>query len=182
MTFENGKIKERPLVYLAGAISGAKDNGAIWRTEITPHLSNLGYRIFNPVIEQPRISGVTIDLLESQKGSNFDLYRESCKKVVETDLNILRKCSLVVCKLEDSVFRGAGTFGELTISNFLDIPVFAWVDLPGGLASVPYWAMGCITSFSLHERDFYRLIPTADAFIQKHTMQDFFDSNKPNSH
>ncbi len=165
MTFETGQLKERPLVYLAGAISKCADNGSAWRLDITPHLYKLGFDVFNPVIEQPKLTGVDRDELERRRLSDFSLYRKSCQKVVEVDLKVLNKCSLVVCKLDDNVFGGAGTFGELTVASLLDIPVYVWVDFRAGLASLPSWAMGCITEFSTTKEDFYKLIPSAEIFL-----------------
>ena len=167
MIFETGQMKERPLVYLAGAISKCEDGGLAWRLGIMPHLHKLGYDTFNPVTEQPKLSGVDKDLLRQQKLTDLNLYKESCHKVVDVDLKVLKKCSLVVCKLDDNVFGGAGTFGELTVARYLEIPVFAWIDFRAGMSSVPDWAMGCITKFSLSENDFYNLIPAADYFVQK---------------
>lgn len=172
MNFEDGKIKQRPLVYLAGAITAAADKGSRWRFEITPHLHSLGYDTFNPLIEQPILSGVTREELDRLKKEDVFLYQEACQKIVQTDLNVLTKSNAVVCKLD--VFS-AGTYGELTVAKILNIPIFAWIDLEGGLVSLPNWVAGCIDHYSLHELDFYKLIPSAIAFDQHSTFKNYLD-------
>lgn len=159
--FEDGAVKQRPLVYLAGSIMFPKDHGAGWRTNITPHLSNLGYRLFNPVIDQPIISGVSKEDLIALQNEKVGDYQEACRKIVDTDLNVLCQSSLVVVKIDEGVLKGAGTYGELTVARLHDIPVIAWIDLPRGFLDVPCWAFGCITQYAAQEREFYKIIPSA---------------------
>jgi nucleoside 2-deoxyribosyltransferase len=159
--FEDGSIKQKPLVYLAGSIMAAKDGGLAWRADITPHLNNLGYTLFNPVYDQPRLTGISKDsLLSLQKTGKIDDYQKACNTVVDTDISILKKASIVVAKIDEGVLNGAGTFGELTVARMLGIPVFAWIDLPGGINQVPAWAFGCITHYTVQEREFYKMIPS----------------------
>lgn len=173
--FEDGKLKEKSLVYLAGAISAAKDNGAGWRTDISPHLLNLGYQIFNPVFDQPRMTGISREGLQILKETDIDLYREACTKIVDMDLMILTKSKLVVVKIDESTIKGSGTFGEMTVAHLHNIPVLAWIDLPMGVADVPSWAFGCITHYTVHERDFYKMIPSAKA-LEAETRQQWDDA------
>lgn len=168
--FEDGSIKAKPLVYLAGSIMEAKDGGVGWRADITPHLDTLGYQIFNPVFDQPRISGISKDSLLSLQKTDIVKYHEAATKIVDTDLTILNKASLLLVKIDEGVLKGSGTFGELTVAHMRGIPVFAWIDLPKGVFSVPSWAFGCVNYYTVQEREFYKMIPTAKALreaIQK---------------
>jgi len=160
---ETANIKEAPLAYLSGAIANAPDGGAGWRNDIIPHLSALGYRIYNPVTDQPKATGVSRDVLKEQLKSDLDAYQVSCQKIVKADLQAICHANIVVARIDK--YLSAGSYGELTVARMKDIPVFAWVDLPGGIKSLPAWAVGCITHFSLHGLDFYKLIPSATALM-----------------
>ncbi len=161
MDKETGNIKEAPLVYLSGAIANAPDGGAGWRNDIIPHLTTLGYRIYNPVTDQPKATGISRAVLKDQLKSDPDEYQISCSKIVKSDLQALCRANIVVAKLDK--YTSAGTYGELTVARMKDIPVFAWVDLPDGIKALPAWAVGCIDHYSLHGLDFYKLIPSATA-------------------
>jgi hypothetical protein len=176
--FEDGSIKQKPLVYLAGSIMAAKDGGMAWRADITPHLYSLGYRLFNPVFDQPRLTGISRDsLLSLQKVGKVDEYQKACSTVVDTDLSILKKADIVVVKIDEGVLSGAGTFGELTVARMLNTPVFAWIDLPGGISQVPAWAFGCLTHYTVQEREFYKMIPSANLLTQT-ALEDDWDNWK----
>jgi hypothetical protein len=182
--FEDGRVKEKPMVYLAGAISAAPDEGRGWRTDITPHLHNHGYQVFNPVIEQPLITGVEREELNRAFKEDLDLYASYCKKIVDCDTDVLLKSALIVCKLDQYSSLGAGTYGELTLARRFDIPVIAWLDFDEGVKKIPSWAFGCITHYSVHEREFYKLIPSASLFMQesslrkRETIARFFETNE----
>ncbi len=174
--FEDGSIKQRPLAYLAGSITQAHDGGAGWRTDITPHLLNLGYDIFNPVIDQPKLSGISRKLLAEQKLTNTGEYQKSCTKIVDTDLEVLKRSKIVIAKIDEAVLKGSGTFGELTVAHMYHIPVFALIALPGGANAVPEWAFGCIDHYTVHELDFYKMIPSGPALDYKmHEDNDDWD-------
>ncbi len=174
---ELGVVPQKPMAYLAGAITAAKDGGAAWRADITPHLINLGYQIFNPVFDQPRLSGISRELMAAQKLTDSEGFHKSCKKVVDTDLEVLRSSKILIAKIDEAVLKGAGTFGELTVAHLYHIPVFAWISLPGGANDLPDWALGCIDHYTVHERDFYKMIPSAEALNYKmHEENDLFDA------
>ena len=139
----------------------AKDDGLGWRTDIIPHITVLGYDVFNPPVDQPLLTGVSKPLLLDLMKKDLTKYQEACTKIVDADLKALSKCSLLIAKIDEGVLRGSGTFGELTVAHMLKIPVLAWIDLPEGVTTIPSWAFGCITHYTVHERDFYKLIPSA---------------------
>lgn len=172
MNFETGRLDPKPLVYLSGAIASAEDKGARWRFEITPHLCGLGYEVFNPVLDQPRLSGISRDEIAKRKISDYASYQEACRKIVDIDLSVLKQSNLVICKLDEPALTSTGTAGELTLAYHLKIPILAWI-LPEVLDRLPNWLVGCIDNHSLFELDFYKLIPRADLLRSK---QSFFET------
>ena len=149
-----------PTVYLAGGMERAGENGRIWRQDITPHLEGLGYRVWNPYTEEMNV-GINVESLAKLKENDYNTYLKYCTKIVDYDLKCLVECSLVAVLIDDSVLKGAGTYGELTVCRLYDVPVYAWIDLPNGRYDVPSWAMGCLTHYTEDKDEFYATIPTA---------------------
>jgi hypothetical protein len=147
-------------IYLAGAMERAGEYGAVWRDEITPHLETLGYRVWNPYKEELN-TGITVPELAALKKADFAEYTRFCRRIVDYDIDNLLTCSIVACRVDAPTLKGAGTFGELTVCRMKGIPVYAWIDLPGGEYDVPAWAIGCLTKFSHTKEDFYASIPPA---------------------
>ena len=164
--FSKEVVSTKPLVYLAGAMEKAGPYGAQWREDITPHLEKLGYSIWNPYIEEAAID-INPKKLSGLKRSNYETFKKYCRKIVDYDLEHLKKCAVVVCRLDWAVQLGAGTYGELTVCHLLGIPVYAWIDRKGGVRDIPGWAMGCVTKYSCNKEEFYQLIPSAERFTNK---------------
>jgi len=161
MKFEDGRLKQPPVVYLSGGMEYSKDEGVGWRNDITPHLKSLGYRVFNPVIEQVRGLGYSVASVKDLKTGDFLEFREIASRIVDSDLYEVSNSELVVCKIDDSVLKGAGTIGELTLCRYKSIPVIAWVTVDGGPSSLPTWLLGCLSRITVHEKEFYSIIPPA---------------------
>jgi hypothetical protein len=158
-------------IYLAGGMETAGDNGFIWREEITPHLSTLGYDVWNPYKEEINLGIDTASLIKL-KETDYNLYLNYCQKIIQYDIKALLKCSMVACLIDHSVLTGAGTYGELTIAKHYNIPVYAWIDLPKGKYNVPSWAMGCLTGFADTQESFYALIPKNTSTTVNSTQTD----------
>jgi len=151
----------KPLVYLAGAMEKAGKYGSVWRAEITPHLEELGYAVWNPYEEEQGV-GIDVKGLSNLKYSDFNTYRDHCQRIVDYDIEHLKTCSLVVCRLDWAVQLGAGTYGELTVCREHKIPVYAWIDREKGKFDIPGWAMGCLTAYTTNKSDFYAMIPSPE--------------------
>lgn len=158
---EVSKIVSAPTVYLAGGMEKSGDQGRVWRDEIIPHLSDLGYKVWNPYSETQR-SGVSVEELLALKESDFEAFRQEIGKIIDHDLNELSKCEMLVCRLDKAVLNGSGTLSELTFCRCKGIPSYVWIDLPNGKNDVPMWAMGCITAYTEDKDEFYKLIPAAE--------------------
>ena len=151
---------KKPRIYLAGGMEKAGTYGAVWRREITPHLEELGYEVWNPDKEEMRV-GITVPELKGLKKTNYPLFLDYARKIVDYDIACLVDCTAVAARVDQSVRDGAGTYGELTISRLYNIPVYAWIDLPNGKFDVPSWAMGCLTKYYFDKDSFYNSIPAA---------------------
>jgi hypothetical protein len=134
------------LVYLAGAIEHAPDDGRAWREEISGFLSEtLGHRFFNPCIEENHI----LEEEESQQFRNWKeadpvRFRQTMRKLIDTDLDILiNKVDYVVCLWDEHVLNGGGTHGELTMAYYHDIPVYMVNKIPR--MKMSSWILGCTT-------------------------------------
>ena len=147
----------KPTIYLAGGMEKAGERGWQWRKDITPHLNNLGYEVWNPYTEELNV-GIDVDGLKRLKETSYQEYLSFCRKIVDFDISALIKCAAVAVLIDESVLAGAGTYGELTVCRHYKVPVYAWIDLPNGKYDVPSWAMGCIDHYSFNEVDFYASI------------------------
>jgi len=150
----------KPTIYLAGGMEKAGEYGAIWRTEITPHLKTLGYQVWNPYTEEINV-GIGVEHLTELKNNDYATFLRHCRKIVEYDLASLVKCAAVAVRIDESVLKGAGTYGEITVCHLYKVPVYAWIDLPNGRYDVPAWAMGCLTEYTYNKEEFYAMIPKA---------------------
>lgn len=153
-------MSSKPVAYLAGGMEKAGEYGKTWRAEITPHLNSLGYGVWNPYMEELNV-GVNVEQLAALKHSDYEAFIHYCGRVVDYDLNSLRKCTIVVVRIDESVLAGAGTYGELTLCRYWGIPAHAWIDLPNREYGVPGWAMGCLTTYTTSREVFYGQIPFA---------------------
>ena len=152
--------KSKPTIYLAGGMEKAGEYGAIWRSDITPHLENLGYEVWNPYTEEMNV-GINVSKLADLKKSDYDKFLSYCRKIVEYDISALVKCAAVAVRIDESVLQGAGTYGEITVCHLYKVPVYAWIDLPNDRYDVPAWAMGCLTEYTYDKDEFYAMIPSA---------------------
>lgn len=132
------------LAYLAGAIEYAPDNGEAWRLEMSRFLiSQLGHQVFNPCVEENHIlSPEEFKNFRKWKTSNLKRFRETVRKLIQTDLDtLLNRVDYVVCLWDEHVLNGAGTHGELTMAYYQGIPVYMVSTLPREKMSS--WIIGC---------------------------------------
>jgi nucleoside 2-deoxyribosyltransferase len=165
--FENGRVYSRPKVYLAGGMEHAEGWGQSWREEFTPWLESLGFEVFNPYTGQEDSTGYSMEGLRELKESSMEEYHKVMTLIVSEDLRELSKCEAVVCYLDESILKGAGTYGELTFCANEGIPVYALIDLPEGAKSLPGWCLGCITIYTEVKEEIKSIVPHA------HILRDF---------
>ncbi len=133
-------------VYLAGAIEHAPDGGAGWREELTPFLKEkLNHEIFNPCLEEVNIlTEEESRFFRQWKSEDPHRFRQTMRKLIETDLNMLvNEIDYVICLWDDHVLNGGGTHGELTMAYYHRIPVYMVSTIPREKMSS--WIVGCST-------------------------------------
>ena len=132
------------IAYLSGPIENAKDNGANWRNDITKWLRyKLNHKVFNPVIETKSIiKNHNSDDFRLMKKSNPEQYRRLIRQIIKIDLDaVVNSTDYLIVKWDESVFKGGGTHGEVTMAYWLKKPVFLVNELP--IDDVSSWIFSC---------------------------------------
>ena len=132
------------IAYLSGPIENAHNDGTDWRNEITEWLEvKLNHKVFNPVIETKSIIGQhNTNDFRLMKKTNPDEYKTIIRKIIKVDLDaVVHKSDYLIVKWDESVFRGGGTHGEVTMAYWLKKPVFLVNKLP--IDDVSSWIFSC---------------------------------------
>lgn len=134
--------------YLAGAIEHAPDKGRAWRADLAAFLkAEFGHDSYNPHIEEPKI--LTADerkQFRALKTENLPEFQKIVRKLIRNDINsILTEIDYVVCLWDEYAEKGGGTYGELTVAFYHNIPVYMVTPLP--LSDISGWILGCTTEF-----------------------------------
>ena len=134
------------IAYLSGPIENAHNDGADWRSNITEWLeTKLNHKVFNPVI-------ATKSIIEHHNTSDFRLmkktnpneYKKIIRKIIKVDLDaVVHKSDYLIVKWDESVFKGGGTHGEVTMAYWLGKPVFLVNMLP--IDDISSWIFSCST-------------------------------------
>ena len=157
-------------IYLAGGIQYAENFGRGWRAEITPFLVSKGYNVHNPIDHWSPEEGKSPEEVSELRKHNFKKFLEVMADIIETDISILGQCCAVVTKIDEATVRGAGTIGELTYCKLVGTPVFAWVDIVGGVDRVPSWLLGCSSEIVYSLDELLEVIPEftdLHSYVQK---------------
>ncbi len=137
------------LIYLAGGMEHA-ENGSSWRFLATDYIEGLGFKAWNPYLEEKKIFKTDIQkfIKSHDKAKDYNKFNEVMRKIVTTDLGVIaRDVDMVLVKYDPSVLKGAGTHAEISLATYLNIPVHAWVeDLD--VTDIPLWSIGCFTTIS----------------------------------
>lgn len=141
-------MSKKHKAYLAGAIEAAPDQGKRWRTIIEPQLQKLGFETFNPCT---KTDGPILEEMgwkkfdwEKIKTPEFrDDYLKVMRKIVQADLKAILECSCVVVYFDKYVPKGAGTYGEITIAEHFNIPVYLVLAGDMEFNHIPAWVIGC---------------------------------------
>ena len=132
--------------YLSGPIENASNDGAQWRENLTSWLRNeLNHDAFNPVEEtRSRISGLNSDEFRALKRTEPTKYKNILRKIIDIDLNaVVKKTDYLIVHWDESVFKGGGTHGEVTLAYFLGKPIYLINKIP--LDDLSSWIFACST-------------------------------------
>ena len=132
------------IAYLSGPIENAENNGADWRNDITKWLrSKLNHKVFDPVIETKSIiKNHNSNDFRLMKKSNPEQYKRLIRQIIKIDLDaVVNSTDYLIVKWDESVFKGGGTHGEVTMAYWLKKPVFLVNELP--IDDVSSWIFSC---------------------------------------
>ena len=148
-TYQCYVIKEKittVIAYLSGGMENANNNGADWRREITVWLrDNLGHSVVDPVIESNKlITENDAKDFRKWKESDPDRFRNFIRLAIKIDLDgVVNKADYVICLWDESVLKGGGSHGEITLAYYNHKPIFLVNQLP--LSDLSGWIMSCAT-------------------------------------
>ncbi len=134
--------------YLAGAIEHAPDEGRVWRADLAAFLkTEFGHESYNPHIEEPKIlTAMEREQFRALKHRNLSEFQKIVRKLIRNDINsILTEIDYVVCLWDEYAEKGGGTYGELTVAFYHNIPIYMVTPLP--LEKISGWILGCTTEF-----------------------------------
>ena len=132
------------IAYLSGPIENAANDGADWRNDITKWLKyKLDHKVFNPVIETKSIiNNHNSDDFRLMKRSDPEQYKKLIRQIIKIDLDaVVNSTDYLIVKWDESVFKGGGTHGEVTMAYWLKKPVFLVNELP--IDDVSSWIFSC---------------------------------------
>ena len=132
------------IAYLSGPIENAKNSGASWRQDMTLWLEkNLNHKVFNPVIETKNIIGHLNDSnFRSMKKTNPIEYKKIIRKIIKLDLEaVINDSDYLIVKWDESVLKGGGTHGEVTMAYWIKKPIFIVNSLP--IDDMSSWIFSC---------------------------------------
>ncbi|UCF63684.1 MAG: hypothetical protein JSW33_14160 [bacterium] len=153
------KNGNQPLVYLAGAIEHAPDNGRHWRTEISRFLmKELHHRVFNPCLEESHIlSPDEFRNFRDWKTTDISRFRQVMHKIIQTDISMLiNEVDYIICLWDQYVTAGGGTQGELTMAFWHRIPVYMISQVP--VQEMSSWILGCTTELFRNKSELTRFL------------------------
>ena len=132
------------IAYLSGPIENAENDGVDWRNMMTEWLSsNLNHKVFNPVKETKSIiDDISMEDFRLLKSKDPDQYKNIFRKIIKIDLEaVVNEADYIIVKWDESVFRGGGTHGEITMAYWLNKPVYLVNSLP--INDVSSWVLSC---------------------------------------
>jgi len=101
-------------VYLSGGMDYKKGLGNVWRENITKRLSEIGYMVFDPVVEERGdAEAQAFGWKEKKLSPDLTEYRDMVrKKMFMKDTRGIQLSQLVILLYDESVQRGAGSLAE----------------------------------------------------------------------
>ena len=115
------------IVYLSGGMEHANNDGSGWRLKFARWLqNNLEHEVINPVQESRK-------LVQEKNATNYRAWRTSdpqrykkfIRCCIDHDLRlVIGHADYMVCLWDESVLKGGGTHGEVTMAYFVGKPVY----------------------------------------------------------
>lgn len=133
-------------VYLSGGMEWAAGEGANWRSELGDWIdSNLGHAILDPVVESNRIvQSEKAEEYRSWKLDRPDDFKSIIRKLIANDIRmVVEEADYIICLWNESVFKGGGTHGEVTLAYHYHKPVYLVNKIP--IEDMSGWIFSCST-------------------------------------
>ena len=134
------------IAYLSGPIENAKNDGADWRLSMTHWLKDeINHSVFNPV-EATRdiIAGITNDEFREMKKTEPEKYKKLIRKIIDIDIKaVVENSDYLIVNWDESVFKGGGTHGEITLAYYLKKPIYLINHV--SLDDLSSWIFSCST-------------------------------------
>ena len=135
------------VVYLAGSMDECPENGAVWRTRITPKLQDMGIIVLNPLDKPTDIVTESMDdKFRRQKMINNGEYlqvAEEMRLIRRTDLRMTDLSHFGILYL-DKTIPIMGSAEELFNLNRAKKPVL--IMCKQGKHAINHWLWGCLPS------------------------------------
>ena len=133
--------------YLSGGMEHAVGEGADWRKDLTKWLAeNLGHDVVDPVVESAKIvEEHDAEDYRNWKNSNPQKFKQFVRKLITRDIRgVIKESDYVICLWNESVFKGGGTHGEVTLAYHFGIPVYLVNTIP--MDDLSGWIFSCSTN------------------------------------
>ena len=134
------------IAYLSGPIENAENDGADWRLSITHWLKDeINHNVFNPVeATRGTISGITNDEFREMKKTEPEKYKKLIRKIIDIDIKaVVENSDYLIVNWDESVFKGGGTHGEITLAYYLKKPIYLINRVP--IDDLSSWIFSCST-------------------------------------
>ena len=134
------------IAYLSGPIENAENDGADWRLSITHWLKDeINHNVFNPVeATRGTISGITNDEFREMKKTEPEIYKTLIRKIIDIDIKaVVENSDYLIVNWDESVFKGGGTHGEITLAYYLKKPIYLINHV--SLDDLSSWIFSCST-------------------------------------
>lgn len=133
-------MKSRKFVYLSGSIDLAPDYGMSWRKNISDTIRKIGFEIYDPVIRQRKLTGMSIRELKTLRRKNPKLFCEITRKIINVDFNVIAKNTTAVISYIDKHAR-MGTYSEIGIAYYFKIPIY----IIANKSALSGWVVSCVS-------------------------------------
>lgn len=146
--------------YLAGPINvGKMTECKDWRNFITEKLAEMNIETFNPLGNSggDRISQeLRQKLYNANKLGDIDVIRQIVGNIIiPPDLILIDKCNFLTLWLpKDDGYEICGSYGEATLTHYLNKPVYVVTERKIFPCEIPNWLIGCSTKIFTSWQDY----------------------------
>lgn len=131
--------------YLVGAMDRVKDNGIVWRENITPFLKNLGIFVLNPCNKPIDVGLENIENRQNRKilkeNGNFEKVAKEMKLIRAIDLRMTDRSDMIIANIDTDV-HACGTYEEIFWANRMKKPIL--IHCENGIQNLPDWLFGVL--------------------------------------